>query len=86
MTVATYCTRMAGGFLRFQAQYLRRIRIPHWRNVNGLMRERLIAVSSTRLQDEIDMPVFELYELDVAEARRTREIADTARVGKGLAR
>lgn len=86
MTVATYCTRMAGGFLRFQAQYLRRIRIPHWRNVDGLMRERLIAVSSTKLQDEIDMPVFELYELDVAEARRTREIADTVRVGKGLAR
>ncbi|PIX60254.1 MAG: hypothetical protein COZ47_08240 [Lysobacterales bacterium CG_4_10_14_3_um_filter_64_11] len=30
MTVAAYCTRMAGGFLRFQAQYLRRIRLPQW--------------------------------------------------------
>lgn len=83
MTVATYCTRMAGGFLRFQAQYLRRIRIPHWRNVDGPMRERLIAASSTKTQDEIDMPVSELYGLNAIEASRTREIADNVRVGKG---
>ena len=31
--VSCYCTHMAGGFLRFQAQYLRRIRIPEWRDV-----------------------------------------------------
>lgn len=84
MTVATYCTRMAGGFLRFQAQYLRRIRIPHWRNVDEPMRERLIAASLTRSQDEIDMPVFELYEMNAMEALRSREIADAVRVGKGL--
>lgn len=84
MTVATYCTRMAGGFLRFQAQYLRRIRVPHWCNVEASMRERLIAASSTRIQSEIDIPVFELYGLSAVEALRTREIADTVRVGKGL--
>lgn len=84
MTVATYCTRMAGGFLRFQAQYLRRIRVPHWRTVDESMRKRLIASSSTRAQDEIDMPVFELYGLNATESLRTREIADAARVGKGL--
>jgi len=31
--VATYSTKMRGGFLRFQAQYLRRIRLPQWRDV-----------------------------------------------------
>ena len=31
--VATYSTRMRGGFLRFQAQYLRRIRVPKWADV-----------------------------------------------------
>ena len=31
--VATYSTKMHGGFLRFQAQYLRRIRLPHWQDV-----------------------------------------------------
>lgn len=84
MTVATYCTRMAGGFLRFQAQYLRRIRVPHWHQVDDPMRERLIAASSTRSQGDIDMPVFELYGVNAMEALRIREIADAARVGKGL--
>lgn len=84
MIVATYCIRMAGGFLRFQAQYLRRIRIPHWRNVDESMRERLVAASLTRSQDEVDMPVFELYGLNSMEALRTREIADSVRVGKRL--
>ena len=84
MVVATYCTRMAGGFLRFQAQYLRRIRLPHWRNVDECMRERLIAAATMKIQDEVDATVFELYGLSTAEALRTRQIADTARVGKGL--
>jgi hypothetical protein len=84
MTVATYCTRMAGGFLRFQAQYLRRIRLPHWCNVEERMRERLIAACSTNLQSEIDAPVFELYGLDATEAQRTGEIASAARTGKDM--
>lgn len=82
MIVATYCTRMAGGFLRFQAQYLRRIRLPQWHNVNEQLRERLITASVTKTQDEVDTPVFELYGVSAAEALRTRQIADAARVGK----
>lgn len=39
--VATYSTRMRGGFLRFQAQYLRRIRIPPWDDVPMALREEL---------------------------------------------
>jgi Eco57I restriction-modification methylase/TaqI-like C-terminal specificity domain len=31
--VSTYSTKMHGGFLRFQAQYLRRIRIPRWQGI-----------------------------------------------------
>lgn len=84
LTVATYCTRMAGGFLRFQAQYLRRIRLPQWRDVSKGMRSRLIAASSSKIQDEIDMPVFELYRLSIAESRLTSEIACAARVEKEL--
>lgn len=82
MTVATYCTRMSGGFLRFQAQYLRRIRLPQWCDVSTDMRSRLIAASSSKIQCEIDMPVFELYALSNAEAQRTCEVASAARVGK----
>jgi len=39
--VATYSTRMRGGFLRFQAQYLRRIRVPHWKDVPQRLRHDL---------------------------------------------
>jgi hypothetical protein len=83
MTIATYCTRMAGGFLRFQAQYLRRIRLPQWRDVDEDMRNRLIAASSSKSMDEIDTPVFELYRLTSAEKRCTRDIANAATVKKG---
>jgi hypothetical protein len=84
MVVATYCTRMAGGFLRFQAQYLRRIRLPHWRHVDETLRTRLSAAAAMKTQDEIDSPVFELYGLSDVESRRVRQIADAARVGKGM--
>jgi hypothetical protein len=84
MVVATYCTRMAGGFLRFQAQYLRRIRLPHWRHVDQRLRERLSAAAMTKIQHEVDSPVFELYGLSDTESRRVRQIADAARVGKGI--
>ena len=39
--IATYSTKMRGGFLRFQAQYLRRIRLPYWENVSPHLRQRL---------------------------------------------
>jgi hypothetical protein len=40
--VTTYSTRMRGGFLRFQAQYLRRIRIPAWDAVPAALRQMLV--------------------------------------------
>ncbi len=82
MTIATYCTRMAGGFLRFQAQYLRRIRLPRWSNVSEDLRMKLIAASGPRSQDDLDAPVNELYGLSSAEAQCARVVADAARVRK----
>jgi hypothetical protein len=82
MTIATYCTRMSGGFLRFQAQYLRRIRLPRWSAVSKELRGRLIAASGPQSQDDLDAPVNELYGLSAAEARCARAIADAARVRK----
>lgn len=40
--VATYSTRMRGGYLRFQAQYLRRIRVPFWKDLDEPTRQALI--------------------------------------------
>ena len=44
--IATYSTKMRGGYLRFQAQYLRRIRLPRWESVSAPMRERLIKAAT----------------------------------------
>ena len=80
MTVATYCTRMSGGFLRFQAQYLRRIRLPRWCNVSEASRSALISVAGERDQARIDAPVFDLYGLQRDEVETVIRIASTARV------
>lgn len=80
MIVATYCTRMAGGFLRFQAQYLRRLRLPHWKDVPEALRERLQACADTQDINALDAPVFELFGLDTAEGQLARQIAEQAQV------
>jgi hypothetical protein len=41
--VSMYTTKMRGGYLRFQAQYLRRIRIPFWVDVPDPLKQRLQA-------------------------------------------
>jgi hypothetical protein len=61
--VATYSTRMRGGFLRFQAQYLRRIRIPHWADVPESLRCELAEAAIKRDKQACNRAVFELYGL-----------------------
>lgn len=39
--VRAYSTKMRGGCLRFQAQYLRRIRLPHWNMIEASLQGRL---------------------------------------------
>jgi len=78
--VATYCTRMSGGFLRFQAQYLRRIRIPRWQEVPLELRDQLARVTSAKDQQVIDEPVFRLYGLSSDDAQLTRFMAVAAQV------
>lgn len=80
MFVATYCVKMAGGFLRFQAQYLRRIRVPRWEDVPPALRVALAEVAEEKEQAKLDAPVFQLYELSSAEATMVTEIAAAAQV------
>ncbi|HFD32871.1 MAG TPA: modification methylase PaeR7I [Gammaproteobacteria bacterium] len=61
--VATYSTRMRGGFLRFQAQYLRRIRIPRWADVSEPLRCELAEAAIKRNVQACNRAVFELYGL-----------------------
>lgn len=65
--IATYSTKMRGGFLRFQAQYLRRVRLPQWDWVPITLRERLEAAAVRRDIQACNLAVFELYGLSVEE-------------------
>jgi hypothetical protein len=61
--VATYSTKMRGGFLRFQAQYLRRIRIPRWADVPEPLRLELAEAAIKRNVQACNGAVFRLYGL-----------------------
>lgn len=67
--VGLYCTKMRGGYLRFQAQYLRKIRIPLWTNVSEDLRRRLAEYSETNDRHALNEIVCELYNLSTAELK-----------------
>jgi hypothetical protein len=61
--VSAYSTRMRGGYLRFQAQYLRRIRIPRWVDVPDAIRQVLADAAGEGNVQTCNDAVFELYGL-----------------------
>lgn len=72
--VATYSTRMRGGFLRFQAQYLRRIRLPRWESVSEDVRGELRRAAVTLDLDACNRAVAKLYNLTQAEAEVLKQV------------
>lgn len=76
--VAAYSPRMRGGNLRFQAQYLRRIRIPEWASVGAKLRKRL---SEAAINGDVaagECAVRELYGLDEADWGRLARAGTSA--------
>ena len=67
--VAAYATRMRGGFLRFQAQYLRRIRLPHWHDVDAKLGQDLSSYASKGDAHALDELVAKLYGLSAGERK-----------------
>lgn len=67
--VGLYCTRMRGGYLRFQAQYLRKIRLPKWADVSMDLRERLVQYAETKERVALNRIVSELYGMSAAEMK-----------------
>jgi hypothetical protein len=65
--VATYSTTMRGGFLRFQAQYLRRIRLPLWADVPEHLREALRVAAIGEDKEGANLATCELYGLSESE-------------------
>jgi hypothetical protein len=61
--VAAYSTAMRGGCLRFQAQYLRRIRLPHWRSIPETLRVELVDAATRRDRQACNCTVFKVFGL-----------------------
>lgn len=65
--VSIYSTRMRGGYLRFQAQYLRRIRLPLWEDVPEAVRKALVSAADSENVQECNDAVAALYRLTIEE-------------------
>lgn len=61
--ITTYSTKMRGGYLRFQAQYLRRIHIPYWKDVPEKIKTKLRAAAEKRDIAACNSVTFDLYKL-----------------------
>lgn len=65
--IATYSLRMRGDCLRYQAQYLRRIRLPLWSEICPQLKAKLIAAGRTRSRADIEEATQLLYGLSAHE-------------------
>lgn len=65
--VSIYSTQMRGGYLRFQAQYLRRIRLPRWKDVPVPLRKALEDAARSGDIDACNTAAFDLYRLTTKE-------------------
>ena len=63
--VGMYSIQMRGGYLRYQAQYLRRIRIPNRNNVKKNQIKQLIECHHKNNQYDLDKIVFEIFGLNL---------------------
>lgn len=62
--IEAYSVRMRGGFLRFQAQYLRRIRVPEREQIDPVTAEELATAFSVRDRVRATTAAMRLYGLD----------------------
>lgn len=61
--VSLYSTRMRGGYLRFQAQYLRRIRLPRWNEIHEAIRKALVDAANTGDIEACNRAAMNVYRL-----------------------
>ncbi len=80
--VSSYCVKMSGGFLRFQAQYIRRIRVPRWDSISAAARRGLSATAASTDLVEIDAAVAAAFGLSAAETRMLAAISHETRASR----
>ncbi len=69
--VECYGVRMRGGYLRFQAQYLRRIRVPKPESVPDELKLLLVTAFRRRDRKLADRAAFEIYQISPEEIERS---------------
>lgn len=78
LLVGAYCVKMRGGCYRFQAQYVRRIRVPHVDSVQQADRRELARAFATHDREAATAIALRLYGLDDLPRYRGGRIRDTA--------
>ncbi len=68
--IEAYGVRMRGGYLRFQAQYLRRVRVPKLEAITAIHAESLIEAFRQRDRQLATAVALRLYQVDAAEIER----------------
>lgn len=63
--VWSYAVKMRGGYLRFQAQYLRRIRVPKAESLTSSLKKQIRAAFRARDFAKLDTLALRAYDLDV---------------------
>lgn len=76
-TVSAYCVKMRGGTLRFQAQYLRRVRVPRPGDIDAVTESALADAFDRRDPDAATEAALRVYDLEgrVADWLRTLQIS-----------
>jgi len=72
--MGAYSVKMRGGTLRYQAQYLRRLRLPRWGQVPEALQQRLKALAESRDAAALNTAVDLLYGLDQHAIRVLNEV------------
>src|ERR1019366_4657348 len=65
--VESYGVRMRGGYLRFQAQYLRRIRVPSPDSISDMHTNDLVEAFRTRDRQQATRTALEIYGIEETE-------------------
>jgi hypothetical protein len=71
--VESYGVRMRGGYLRFQAQYLRRIRVPQPQALSAFQVQELTLAFRTRDRQRATTAALEVYGIDRADLEKALE-------------
>lgn len=65
--ISTYSTKVANGFLRFQAQHLRRIRLPKWENLDEELKRAMVESGTLNNTEQYDALACRAYRLNEEE-------------------